>query len=133
MNNHVAISLLAGTIVGVTVGYLAFHEPEKVDPFTKYRDIQLTKGERIDSIKAELGEPDAYSEYWVERANSIPGNRLTSYDGVQTERFQHLYQELSYGAFGAHNQVRGHMTKHRLTLHFSDGKLFNWTKSAPIE
>lgn len=78
------------------------------DPHAKYRDAQLTVGMTIAEIKQQFGEPDSF----------------IAPDGNE--------QMLRYGAFGAHDQKRGHVTRYRLSLTFVDGKLIDWDKSTPI-
>ena len=80
----------------------------KPDPYAKYRDVQLKRGMKIADIKQQFGEPDSFRE-WSSG------------------------EELNYGAFGAHDQKKGHITKHRLSMTFAKGVLVDWEKSAPIE
>ena len=77
----------------------------KSDPYAKYSDAQLKRGMKIDDIKRRFGEPDSCS----------------------------FGDELKYGAFGAYDQKKGHITKHRLSMTFAEGVLVDWEKSAPIE
>ena len=80
----------------------------KSDPYAKYRDAQLKRGMKIADIKQQFGEPDSFREW-----SSV--------------------EELNYGAFGAHDQKKGHITKHRLSMTFVDGELEDWKKSTPID
>ena len=47
-------------------------------------------------------------------------------------RARYHVEELGYGAFGAHDQKRGNITKHRLSMWFLDGELVSWEKSTPV-
>lgn len=80
----------------------------KSDPYAKYRDAQLRTGMTIDEIKEQFGEPDCYRP--EDNGRSV----------------------LNYGAFGAHHQSIGHVTRYRLSLTFWNGKLRDWEKSTPV-
>ena len=106
------------------------------DPYAKYREAQLTRGMKIADIKQQFGEPDSYRDWW----NKDPDdNQSYSRDNRPLRRYQrspeypHHIEELGYGAFGAHSQTKGHITKHRLSMTFVDGKLYTWEKSTPTD
>ena len=111
----------------------------KPDPYAKYRDVQLKRGMKIADIKQQFGEPDRYLDWWSDTPDdnessrygiSHPSNK--SSDEPSSETPYHV-EELGYGAFGAHSQDRGHITKHRLSMWFVDGELYSWMKSTPID
>ena len=102
----------------------------KSDPFAKYRDVQLTVGMKLADIKQQFGEPDSFDECW----NEDPEPRFFSgHPRQESPGYPYHIQELNYGAFGAHDQKTGHITKHRLSMTFVDGKLCDWEKSTPID
>lgn len=91
----------------------------KSDPYAQYRDAQLKRGMKIADIKQQFGEPDSFREW----------------DSSSTQSAVHPYhrEELNYGAFGTHDQKKGHVTKYRLSMTFVDGELEDWKKSTPID
>ncbi len=106
------------------------------DPYAKYRDIKLERGIPIANVKQQLGEPDNYEDWWNESPTVwSPLASRSSALGASTEQdASHPYhaQKLGYGCFGAHDQKKGHITKHRLTLVFVDGELACWERSTPV-
>ena len=121
--------LLAFTIAGCSKT-----EPKpdpKPDPYAKYRGAQVTVGMKIADIKQQFGEPDSFDDWWNKDPN---GEEHYGWDYSQEspERPHHV-EKLNYGAFGAHSQTRGHITKHRLSMTFVDGKLYSWEKSTPVD
>jgi len=113
--------LLAVTIAGCS------------DPYAKYRDVQLKRGMKIADIKQQFGEPDSFDEWWSESLTTTRLRFDSSWSSQKSPVHPYHLQELKYGAFGAHDQKRGHITKHRLTMTFVDGELYNWEKSTPID
>lgn len=99
----------------------------KSDPYAKYRDVQLKRGMKIADIKQQFGELDSFDDFWFE-----PGVPLDYRSSEQSPEHTKHYQDLNYGAFGAHDQKKGHITKHRLSMTFVDGELRNWNKSTPV-
>ena len=110
----------------------------KTDINAKYRDAQLVVGLTVEEIDSRFGEPDSFSDYWnsdgsryfVSDTEVGPASAYSK-DNIKTHT--HHIQHLRYGAFGAHDQQRGHVTKHRLSLFFVNGKLTDWEKSTPVE
>ncbi len=103
----------------------------KSDPYAKYRDAQLKRGMKIAEIIQQLGQPDHYRDWWDDDPNNPIWESYTDQWQLSPECPYHV-EELDYGAFGAHSQRSGHVTKHRLTMTFVDGELYTWRKSAPI-
>ena len=108
----------------------------KSDPYAKYREAQLKRGMKIADIKQQFGEPDSFENWWNEDAtNSRRYVDFTSDDvswsHQESPKFPYHVEVLDYGAFGAHNQTKGHITKHRLSMAFVDGELYTWEKSTP--
>lgn len=101
----------------------------KSDAYAKYRDVQLKRGMKIADIKQLFGEPDSFDEWWSKDPDVTKS--YERYSDQQSPKFPHHVQKLNYGAFGAHSQTRGHTTKHRLSMTFVDGELYNWEKSTP--
>ncbi len=101
----------------------------KSDPYAKYRDVQLKRGMKIADIQQQFGEPDSFDEWWNKAPDEI---RYYSSSKQSAEHPYHL-EELNYGAFGAYDQKIGHITKHRLSMTFVDGELYEWEKSTPID
>ena len=101
----------------------------KSDPYAQYRDAQLKLGMKIADIKQQFGEPDSFDEWWNKEPD---GSRWYSSKNQHFPESHHV-QELNFGAFGAHDQKKGHITKHRLSMTFVDGELYNWEKSTPID
>ena len=66
---------------------------------------------------------------WIRTGEEVPEG-YHSVDPPEILEYKFHYQSLNYGAFGAHNQKTGHITKYRLMLQFLDGKLIDWKKSA---
>lgn len=101
----------------------------KSDPYAKYRDVQLKRRMKIADIKQQFGEPDSFDEWW----NKDPDvtKSYQRYSDQQSPESPHHVQELNFGAFGAHDQKKGHITKHRLSMTFLDGELYTWEKSTP--
>jgi hypothetical protein len=99
------------------------------DPYAKYRDVQLKRGMKIADLKQQFGEPDKFREWWNPKPD-IKHNR--EYSDQRSVVRPHHVQELNYGAFGAHSQNSGHVTRHRLQMTFLDGELYEWEKSTPI-
>ncbi|MCX7427832.1 MAG: hypothetical protein NTW96_19665 [Planctomycetia bacterium] len=102
----------------------------KTDPYAKYREAQLTRGIKIADIKQQFGEPDSYRDWWSEKPHNP--SRYSGSSEPSPECPYHV-EELGHGAFGAHDQARGHITKHRLSMTFVDGELYTWEKSTPID
>ncbi len=101
----------------------------KPDPYAKYRDVQLKREMKIADIKQQFGEPDSFDDWW----NKDPDTSRYSGMSQRSSEYPNHVQELNYGAFGAHDQKRGHITKHRLSMTFVDGELYEWEKSTPID
>ena len=106
----------------------------KSDPYAQYRDAQLKRGMKIADIKQQFGEPDSFREWDSSSTQSAvhpyqPHDSSITFAPATTKR----HEELNYGAFGAHDQKRGHVTKHRLSMTFVDGELYTWEKSTPID
>lgn len=99
----------------------------KSDPIAKYRDAQLKRGMQIADMKQQFGEPDSYEDWWNEDGDDSRYPRSSH----KTSACPHHVEELGYGAFGAHDQRKGHITKHRLSMTFVDGALRTWEKSTP--
>ncbi len=104
----------------------------KSDSYAKYRDVQLKRGMKIADIKQQFGEPDSFNDWWNKDFDSYSSYGDSSYRQQSPEHPYHV-EELNYGAFGAHDQKRGHITKHRLSMTFVDGELHDWNKSTPID
>jgi hypothetical protein len=110
----------------------------KSDPYAKYRDVQLKRGMKIADIKQQFGEPDRFDEWWnkypsVTKFIDPKNSYLPNHSNQQSPEYPHHVQELNFGAFGAHDQKKGHITKHRLSMTFVDGELYEWEKSTPID
>lgn len=103
----------------------------KSDPYAQYRDAQLKLGMKIADIKQQFGEPDSFVEWW----NKDPDGYRVMHSFKSKQSLEHPYhvEELNYGAFGAHDQKKGHITLHRLSMTFVDGELYKWKKSTPID
>ncbi|MEX2287716.1 MAG: hypothetical protein WD648_11545 [Planctomycetaceae bacterium] len=122
-------SVICGLLLGILIGCNAATDTDT--RIAKYRDAKLSEGLSLQSVKKEIGEPDTYSDYWIR-----PGGRVkytTDFDDFKTSVYTSHVESLGYGPFGAHNQKTGHVTKHRLSLTFVDGKLHEWERSAPID
>ena len=104
----------------------------KSDPYAKYRDAQLKRGMKIADIKQQFGEPDSFAEWWNKTPDLYRGFQ-PSFSSKQSLEHPYQVEELDYGAFGAHDQKKGHITKYRLSMSFVDGELRNWEKSTPID
>lgn len=118
--------LLAVTIAGCS----------KPDPYAKYRDVQLKRGMKFADIKQQFGEPDSFDDWWNRYPNITKSAilfDLPNHSNQQSPELPHHVQELNFGAFGAHDQKKGHITKHRLSMTFLDGELYEWEKSTPID
>lgn len=105
------------------------------DPYAKYREAQLKRGMKLADIKQQFGEPDRYLDW---RSDTPDDNESSRYGRSripypQSPKAPYHVEELGYGAFGAHNQQLGHITKHRLSMWFVDGELYSWEKSTPID
>jgi hypothetical protein len=98
------------------------------DPNAPYRNIQLTKGMAIAVVKESLGEPDSYDDRYCDHFLSAHFSSRT-----RDAKYRYYMQELGYGPFGAHNQRVGHITKYRLKMTFIDGRLHEWSRSAPAQ
>ena len=124
-------------VVLMAVGIAGCSKTEpKPDPYAKYRDAQLTRGMTIANIKQQFGEPDRYLDWWNKtpddnRSSFYGRSRIDSYN--QSPEAPYHVEELGYGAFGAHSQTKGHITKHRLSMWFVDGALYSWEKSTPVD
>lgn len=103
----------------------------KSDPYAKYRDVQLRRGMKTADIKQQFGEPDRYDDDWWNKDPDADKD-YNEYSSQRSPEYPHHVETLNYGAFGAHNQHVGHMTKHRLTMTFVDGELYTWEKSTPV-
>ena len=99
------------------------------DPYAKYREAQLKRGMKITDIKQQFGEPDSYEDWWNEDGDDSVYPRSSH----KSPECPHHVEELGYGAFGAHSQKSGHITRHRLSMKFIDGKLYTWEKSTPVD
>lgn len=86
----------------------------------------------IESIKGKFGEPDSYEEFYCRNPNGKVSYGTDHSDTKDADRKYHV-EYFRYGAFGAHSQKAGHVTKYRLCLTFVDGKLVSWSKSAPSD
>lgn len=106
----------------------------KPDPYAKFRDIKLERGITISDVKQQLGEPDNYEDWWDDRPSLTCSSSRKDYGASPKQGEEHPYhaQKLGYGCFGAHDQKKGHITKHRLTLVFVDGELTCWERSTPV-
>lgn len=113
-------------LLAVGIAGCSKSEP-KPDPYAKYRDVQLKRGMKIADIKQQFGEPDSFDEYW-----SMDLENLSWGNPQRSPEFPHPVKRLSYGAFGAHSQSSGHVTRHRLRMTFVDGELYEWEKSTPV-
>ena len=111
----------------------------KSDPYAQYRDAQLKRGMKIADIKQQFGEPDSFREWWNKTPDLSNGFHdlsrgfQPSFSSKQSLEHPYHVEELDYGAFGAHDQKKGHITKYRLSMSFVDGELHNWEKSTPID
>ena len=109
----------------------------KSDPYAKYRDVQLKRGMKIADIKQQFGEPDTYCDWWNKNpddAGRSHGFRSWGTASLnKSQEYPYHVEELGYGAFGAHDQTKGHISKHRLSMWFVDGELYSWTKSTPLD
>lgn len=101
----------------------------KSDPYAKYRDAQLKQGMTIAEIKQQFGEPDSFGDYWRDGLDETRGFSSPN----PGPEYPYHFEVLNYGAFGAHHQKLGHITKHRLSLTFVNGELREWSKSTPID
>jgi hypothetical protein len=108
-------------------GQAAKYRDAQLQKEAKYRDAQLQIGMTIYEVKKNFGEPDSYEQCWSKYDS-------TGSTGSSTEdpKYPFHIEELEYGAFGAHSQRSGHVTKYRLTMSLVDGQLREWSKSAPI-
>ena len=106
----------------------------KSDPYAKYRDVQLKRGMKIADIKQRFGEPDSFRE-WDSSSTQSAVHPYQPFDSSITfaPATTTHGEVLKYGAFGAHDQKRGHVTKYRLSMTFVDGELKDWEKSTPID
>ena len=102
----------------------------KPDPYAKYRDVQLKRGMGIGYIKQVFGEPDTFDEWWSETPDDDRTYARTFSRRRDSEHPHHV-EELNYGAFGAHSQKSGHITRHRLKMTFVNDRLCTWYKSTP--
>jgi len=97
------------------------------DPYAKYRDVQLKRGMKIADIKQQFGEPDSFNDVWAKYSDGEGPFKPRRIPG-----YPHAVKFLSYGAFGAHSQKSGHITRYRLEMTFVDGELYSWRKTTPI-